>query len=327
MKIDILMATYNGEKYIREQIDSILSQSYSDFRLMISDDCSTDSTRDILIEYAQKDNRIKLFFQEFNLGIVKNFEYLMKRVESDCFMFSDQDDVWKSDKILKTISLMKVTNSDLIYTDLEVVDQDLKLINSSYISLKGFDKKVKYNNFESLYLNNYITGSTMLVKSEWIDKIVPLPSESKFILHDYWTALVVSKLGKMTYLDEPLVKYRQHGKNEIGSKRKSDEIEDFDDIRELFITVKLDHFKTFIKHEYAFKDEKLEEVNKRAYAYFETLQDVRKISFKGTNLFKELYKYEKIKYSFENYLILNMPLIARILFKIKKRIGNKNERK
>ena len=92
---NILLATYNGQQYLREQLDSILSQSYSNFRLLISDDLSVDSTREILAEYVEKDKRIIVFNQEKNLGVVKNFEFLLKKVESKYYMFSDQDDIWK----------------------------------------------------------------------------------------------------------------------------------------------------------------------------------------------------------------------------------------
>ena len=90
MKIDILMATYNGEKYLKEQIDSILNQTNQDFRLLISDDCSDDNTRQILNEYVEKDSRVVVFLQAKNLGVVKNFEFLMEKVENEAFMFSDQ---------------------------------------------------------------------------------------------------------------------------------------------------------------------------------------------------------------------------------------------
>ncbi len=325
VKIDVLMATYNGEKYLREQLDSILEQSYGDFRLLISDDGSEDATREILNEYVGKDSRVVVFLQNKNVGSTRNFEFLMKKVENECFMFSDQDDIWQKDKIQKSIDKMNQTDSDLVYTNLQVVDEDLQVLNPSYWRLKGFEKKVrKYNNFESLYLNNYITGSTMLVKSKWLEKILPLPEKSKYILHDYWTALVVSKWGKMAYVDEPLVKYRQHMDNRIGSKRKSDEIKDFKQMRDLFIEVKLDHFKTLMQNEDAFEDEDLANLNKLCYPYFEHLKKVKKVNFKNQKLFWKLYKYEKFSYAFQNDLILNFPYLAKPLFAWKK--GWKNRK-
>lgn len=322
MKIDILMATYNGEKYLREQISSILDQTYSDFRLLISDDFSQDSTREILNEYVQKDSRVIVFVQKKNLGVCKNFEYLMKKVENEYFMFADQDDFWQKDKIEKCIEKIKNEDCDLVYSNLEVVNQDLQLLNKSYWKVKGFEKKVKkYNNFESLYLNNYITGCTMLVKSKWIDKILPLPHNSKYILHDYWTALVISKIGKIAYVDESLVKYRQHKDNEVGSKRKTDSINNFEEMRNLFIDVKLDHFKIFKDNKNIFEDKKINELSDISYTYFEHLKKVKKISFKGTKLFWKLYKYEEFNYAFQNYLILNIPILAKPLFKIKKKFA------
>lgn len=324
MKIDILMATYNGENYLKEQIDSILNQTHQDFRLLISDDCSQDGTRQILKEYVEKDNRVVVFLQTKNLGVVKNFEYLMEKVENEYFMFSDQDDIWQNDKIKRSIEQIIKTNSDLVYSDLEVVNQDLDVLYQSYWKLKGFDKKVKkYNDFKSLYLNNFVTGCTMLVKSKWLEKILPLPHKSKYILHDYWTALVVSKFGKMTYLDQPLVKYRQHFGNNIGSKKRSDQIKDFSQMRELFIDVKKDHFKTLIQNADVWEDEKLADLGKQSLQYFEALKQVKKASFKNSSLFWKLYKYEKFSYAFQNFLILHMPALASHLFEIKKGLKNR----
>ena len=125
----------------------------------------------------------------------------------------------------------------------------------------------------------------MIVKSKALNKILPLPHNSKFILHDYWTALVVSKFGKIDFIDEPLVKYRQHIDNEVGSSRKSDSINDFYEMRNLFIEVKLEHFKTFLQNQDVFEDEKINKLNKMAYEYYENLKKVKKISLKGSFLF------------------------------------------
>ncbi len=317
-KVDILLATYNGAKYLEDQLNSILSQTYSDFRLLISDDSSTDNTKEILEKYKEKDERITVFYQENNLGVIKNFEFLLKKVENEYYMFSDQDDIWKENKIEKSIQKIKETNSDLIYTDLEVVDENMNVTYKSYWKLKGFYKKIKkYNNFESLYLNNFITGCTILSKKELIKEFLPLPNTSKFVLHDYWISLVISQKGKIDYIEEPLIKYRQHKNNKVGSKKKTDEMRNLEDIRNLFITVKKEHFKVFVENEEKFKSEKIRNLNKIALKYFEDLEKVKNINFKNWILFFKLYKYEEFSYKMQNFVILNIPALARILFKIK----------
>ena len=106
-KVDVLLATYNGEKYLKEQIDSILNQTYQNINLIISDDNSNDSTRKILEEYKKIDNRIKIYLQDKNLGYIKNFEFLLTKVESNYYMLSDQDDVWLPEKIEKSMKTLK----------------------------------------------------------------------------------------------------------------------------------------------------------------------------------------------------------------------------
>ena len=131
-QIDIILATYNGEKYLKEQLDSILNQTYTNFRLLISDDCSQDSTKEILKEYEEKDNRIKVFFQEKNLGYVKNFEFLLTKVEGSIYALSDQDDIWNKDKVEKSYNKLKEEHADLVFTDLEMIDEEGKTIKDSF---------------------------------------------------------------------------------------------------------------------------------------------------------------------------------------------------
>ena len=318
-KVDVLLATYNGEKYLKEQIDSILEQTYSDFRLLISDDGSTDDTRKILEEYKNKDSRIQVFFQESNLGVVKNFEFLLKKVESAYYMFSDQDDIWKAEKIEKSLNKIENDNCDLVYSDLEVVDEKLNVTYESYWKLKGIYNKIKkYNNFESLYLNNFVTGCTIISKKELIDTYLPLPNSSKYVLHDYWISLILSQNGKIDYIEEPLIKYRQHKNNKVGSKKKSNELRTIDEIRKLFIEVKKEHFKVFIENEEKFLSEDIKKLNKKSLEYYEMLETKNNFNFKGWGLFFKLYKYEGFSYKMQNFAILNLPAIARILFKFKK---------
>lgn len=319
-KIDILLATYNGEKYLEEQLDSILNQTYENFRLLISDDGSKDNTRKILEKYSKKDNRIILFFQEKNLGVIKNFEFLLRKVENKYYMFSDQDDIWKKNKIEKSIIKLEETNSDLVYSDLEVVDENLNIIYKSYWKLKGIYKKIKkYNNFKSLYLNNFVTGCTIIAKSEQIKDVLPLPNTSKYILHDYWIALIISQKEKITYIEEPLIKYRQHKNNKIGSKKRSDELKSVAEIRELFIQVKKEHFTVFIENNEKFVNEQIQKLNKKALEYYEMLGKKKNFNFRNWSLFFRLYKYESLSYKMQNFIILNLPFIAKILYVFKRK--------
>ena len=317
-KVDILLATYNGEKYLVEQLESILNQTYKDFNLIISDDCSEDSTVKILEEYAKKDSRITIFKQEKNLGVISNFEFLLSKVESDYFMFSDQDDIWNEDKIEKTLNKLEETDSDVVFTDLMVVDDKLNVLYNSYWELKGLKNKIlKYNSFEALYLNNYVTGCTMLMKKEVIEKALPLPKSTKYILHDYWIALIASQSGKVEFLNEPTIKYRQHKNNRIGSKTRTESIKTLSEIRKLFIKVKKEHFEAFIENEDKFENDELKKLNRQALDYYKNLEKHKYISFKSWGLFRKLYKYEDNKYTLENFLILNTPILVAPIFKIR----------
>ena len=161
--IDILMATYNGETYLKVQIESILNQTHKDFRLLISDDCSKDSTREILSKYAKKDKRIKIYKQEKNLGYVKNFEFLLSKVENEYNMFSDQEDVWLPDKVKKSLETLIETNSDLAFSDLVVVDEKLDVIKESFLQYCGLTERVKKEQkYDTYYLHNSIAGCTII---------------------------------------------------------------------------------------------------------------------------------------------------------------------
>ena len=318
-KIDILMATYNGKKYLKEQIESILNQTYTEFNLLISDDASTDNTMEILKQYAIKDTRIKIFKNENNQGLIRNFESLLNKVTCKYYMLADQDDIWNKDKIEKSIKKIEDTNSNLVFCDLEVVDSNLNLIHNSYWKQKGFyNRIIKHNGFDALYLNNYITGCTIIAKSEILKNILPLPKDAKYLIHDYWIALMSSNNGNISYINEQLIKYRQHEKNEIGSKRKSDQIKDFDELRDLFIEVKLEHFKVFVENNDKFNP-KYQELNKMGLKYFEKLQNVKSLNFSHWGLFFKLYKYENFKYKMLNFMILNFPALSRLLFSLIKR--------
>lgn len=319
--IDILLATYNGEKYIREQIDSILNQTYKNIRLIISDDCSSDTTPEILKEYEEKDKRIILYIQEKNLGVVKNIEFLLRKVESPYYMLADQDDYWMPEKVEKTLEKLQEENSDLAFGDLEVVDEKLNTIYPSFNDYMLLTRKIKkyINSYKLNYLYNCVTGCTILAKKETIKYFLPLPTISKRLIHDHWIGLMVSLNGKLVYVPEKYIKYRQHGDNQVGTEKISHGFEKMEQVRELFLNVKLGIFETYVKNNEKFPKD-LQELNKKAYDYFKMLEKKKKINFKGWTTFHKLYKTEKFTYYIENFLIMNIPVLAKGLFNIRHKI-------
>lgn len=220
--IDILLAAYNGEQYISDQIDSIINQSFTDWILYIKDDCSTDRTVEIVKEYEKKySGKIKLILSEQPSGSAKNnFFSMLKYSQNNYAMTCDQDDVWLPDKIRLTYEKMKEAEKEskevpvLVHTDLKVVDQNLNVISESLFKLQNLDSsRDKINN---LLVQNMVTGCTVMVNRKLLSYITETPKNA--IMHDWWMALVASALGKITFIDEPTVLYRQHGKNSVGAK-------------------------------------------------------------------------------------------------------------
>lgn len=205
-KIDILMATYNGEKYLAEQIDSIISQTYKNWNLLIRDDGSSDSTFKILLEYEKKDDRIKIVKDEKgNLGIAKNFEELLKITSSELVMFSDQDDVWKKDKI--EIMMKYISDYDLIVSDAVVVNEKLKCINESLFYIVKSKKGIIKNIIKNTYY-----GCCMLFKRKILGKVLPIP-DNKEIGHDLWIGLISEKYYKVRFIKKKLMYFRRHSNN------------------------------------------------------------------------------------------------------------------
>ena len=316
-QIDILMATYNGEKYLKEQIESILNQTYKNIRLVISDDCSKDRTREILKQYEQ-DKRIEVHYHEKNQGYIKNFEYLLKQVKNEIYMLSDQDDVWLPEKVEKSYETLIKNDADLVFGDLEVVDENLETMYKSFNKYMLLDRKIKkyINSYKVNYLYNCVTGCTLISKSKWIKEIVPIPTDSKYLIHDYWMGLIIALKGKLAYMPETYIKYRQHGNNQVGTDKISHGFKKIEQVRELFINVKLGVFGTYVKHNEKFPED-VQKLNCKAYEYFKMIESKKNFNFKNWNVFHELYKTETFVYYMENFLIMNMPIIAKGLFKIR----------
>lgn len=319
-KVDILVATYNGEKYLKEQIDSILNQTYDNIQIIISDDNSIDGTRDILKQYEAND-KITVFYQETNLGYVKNFEFLLSKVESELYMLSDQDDIWLPEKVEKSIEKLKTENLDLVFGDLEVVDENLNTLYPSFVEYMKISRKIKneLGSYKLQYLYNCMTGCTILSKKSFLDKILPLPNNSKYMVHDYWIGLVVSLYGKIGFLKTPYIKYRQHGNNQIGTGKESYKYTKLSQVRNLFIDVKLGIFEAYVQNENVFPDN-LKTLNSKAFSYYNMLKNKHYFNFRNWNIFYELYKTEPFLYFIENFMVLNMPFFTSIAFNVRYKI-------
>ncbi len=317
-KVDILVATCNGEKYVKEQIDSILNQTYENIRVIVSDDRSDDSTPKILKEIAKSDKRVILNLQKERLGVINNFEFLLKQVKSNFYMFSDQDDFWLPNKVEKMMERQKQENADLVFGDLEVVNEKLETMYPSYGDYMLLNRKIKkcINSYEYNYLYNCVTGCTILGKTSMLDKILPLPNTSKYVLHDHWIGIITGIYGKVAYVEETYIKYRQHGNNQVGTDKISHKFKKFSDVRELFLKIKIEIFQTFVDNNDRFPKE-IQERNTKALNYFKMLKNKKYFNFKNWNIFYDLYKNETFKYYIENFMVFNMPLLSSGVFKVR----------
>ncbi len=316
-RIDVLVATYNGEKYLREQLDSILNQTYKNINVLISDDCSTDSTPEILKEYEKKDSRVKVFFHNKNFGnYIKNFEFLLTQVKSEYYALCDQDDVWCDTKIEHSFKKMIDDGADLIYTDLKVVDENLNEIYPSMWDYLKIRKKVNYDDIRTEYLYNCATGCTLMSKSKYIKEFLPLPYKSEYMVHDYWITLYVALHGKITHLDEKTILYRQHGNNLVGTGKESTKFKKFEQVRNLFLKIKIEHFEDYVERKEVFTKEQ-NEFNEKCLEYYKMLKEKKYFNFRGYKIFHKLYKYDTVRYYVLQFVIMNLPSISRIMFNIR----------
>jgi len=225
-KIDIVMATYNGEKYISEQLDSIVnSEDFNNHikNIIIVDDCSTDNTINIISTYCAKyKNIIFTPCGERKLGAAKNFEKGILLSSAPYVMLCDQDDIWLPNKISKSFEkIVELERREgnvpsLVFSDVSVVNSGLDVIYDSFLDLN------KINNMPSiefLCFNNIAPGCTMILNRTLIGIAFPMPEN--VIMHDWWLLLYALFCGKIDILYEQTMLYRQHGNNTVGVKRNS----------------------------------------------------------------------------------------------------------
>ncbi|MDE6027245.1 MAG: glycosyltransferase family 2 protein [Muribaculaceae bacterium] len=203
VSVSVCMATYNGERYLREQVESILSQLGEGDELVVSDDGSTDTTLDILSSFT--DTRIKVFHNSGPHGVNGNFENALRHASGDYIFLSDQDDVWVAGK--KERCLESLQRSDLVLHDALIVNKDLEPQNKTLFS----ELKIK-EGFWANFIRNRFTGCCMAFKREILSYVLPFPKNVSFY-HDSWTGLLVLMKGEVAILEDPLILFRRHGSN------------------------------------------------------------------------------------------------------------------
>ena len=215
-----MLAVFDGEKYLKEQIDSILNQTVKNIKIIIRDDGSRDSSPQIIDNYCNRYPQIISKLDGAPTGSAKqNFAELLKNCDSDYIMFCDQDDVWLPEKIEKTLEEMKKAEHGgktpvLVHTDLKVVDQSLNVISPSFFK---FQKLIQDDiTLPKLLVQNYVTGCTVMINRALQEKCGLIPKGC--IMHDWWLALVAILFGELVCINEPTMLYRQHSDNQVGAK-------------------------------------------------------------------------------------------------------------
>lgn len=202
--VSVAMCTYNGARFLKEQLDSLLGQSYKNIEIVVTDDGSTDDSVSLIKTYAAAHDNIRLFENDINLGFVKNFEKAISLCRGDYIALADQDDIWECGKIEHFVEA--IGEHEMIYSDATLIDADSKPINRLLI---GPDRQlVSGHCFMAFIFDNCVSGNTLMFRKELVSKILPIPEGVKF--HDQWIAFVASACGTITAIDEPQTRYRRY---------------------------------------------------------------------------------------------------------------------
>lgn len=209
-KVQVLMSTYNGERFLREQIESILNQSWKNLDILIRDDGSRDQTREILKDYSEKYSNVYIFLEE-NCGVARSFFELLKKSDADYVAFCDQDDIWMEQKIEAGVVKLSQKQGPVLYCSNKI------LTDSAGNPMNQQDNKKRNPGFGNAAVECICTGCTAVMNRELADMIKKrLPDHA--ILHDWWSYLVACYVGTVIFDEHAYIKYRQHGQNVVGAR-------------------------------------------------------------------------------------------------------------
>ncbi len=313
-RISVIVATYNGALFVTEQLDSIANQSVKPDEIVICDDCSKDNTIEVLKDFSNRTDIPCIIYQnDKNKGVSKTFEEGVLKSSGDVIFFSDQDDVWLDNKIETALHAFDSLGADFVFTNALIVDADLKAGSETLWDSVGFD----YNNddeyvncdknefFNILLKHNVVTGMTMACSRNFAKKCIPFPEK---VLHDYWLALNASLFGNTVAIRTPLVKYRQHSNNVVGTRRNYD-IHDKSIIKQRHlknIEYEIMLYQTIlslcrqnkvsddclrkVNNYYAFSFKRKETINKSIFSILRLKKGYKKYTYKGNRFFaKDIY--------------------------------------
>ena len=223
--IAVLLATYNGKNYLRQQLDSLLNQTFDNFRIVVHDDGSTDGTIDILNEYRDNNpEKIELLHGQSCGSAKANFLWMLKKEEADVYFFCDQDDVWHETKIEKSLkALGDLSEPACVFSDMWVVDENLNEISDSFIRYIG--REPGNTAYTQILIDNPAAGCTMCFNRALRDltvELLPKLDLENIPMHDALVLALASITGDVKAIDEPLVYYRQTGNNIMGAVTESD---------------------------------------------------------------------------------------------------------
>lgn len=325
-KVDILLTTYNTKiEYLKKQIESILNQTYKNFELIISDDCSpNEEVRKVLKEYEEKDKRIKLYFQEKNLGCTKSFEFLLNQSTAEYIAFSDHDDIWYPNKIEESLKILKEKKVSLVYCDANQIGENDEILNKSYLRYKNMPI-VEGKNFILPFSRHIAIGCSQMITKEVKEKMIPF-TENTFA-HDWHSAYIAVNINGIYCIDEPLFGYRIHENNIFGGRS-------FKQNMKIWKKENGNSYKAYLKYrhkvitetylagvlmckDYSSKiDNKLEKKENEVIKYYEKSQ-------KSKIIYLALHKYFRFlnfkglrKRALKEVMILHFPLLSYIIYAI-----------
>lgn len=225
VKTSVLLATYNGEKFLGPLIDSLKKQDWEDIEILFQDDGSSDGTLALLEKAAAEDGRFSGGSESGkHLGAKRNFLSLMRQDDADRTALCDQDDIWLPEKIRFCENALDSAEREygtetpiLIHSDSCLIDGNGKVITGSFFRHQGWDPKA--TELKRILVQNNATGCTMMMNKALRDKITRYFDPDMFFMHDWFIALTASAYGKIVFLDKPLVQYRQHETNEVGASK------------------------------------------------------------------------------------------------------------